>query len=59
MCRQWHRNQDSEKVVSDSIYLVRNTTLCPNKLGAAAYKYGTSGQAGLNLETGSTQAAGR
>ncbi|KAK9812080.1 hypothetical protein WJX73_004456 [Symbiochloris irregularis] len=56
---QWHRNQDSEKVVSDQVYLVRNTTLCPNKLGNSAYQYGTSGQAGLNIEQGTTQAAGR
>lgn len=29
-CRQWHRNQDNNKVTADSVYIVRDTANCPN-----------------------------
>jgi hypothetical protein len=33
--RQWHRNQDANPVAVDQVYVIRNTTQCPNKAGAA------------------------
>ena len=32
-CRQWHRNQDGVKVAAEDIYVVRDTSACPNKAG--------------------------
>ena len=47
--RQWHRNQDSEMIAVDSTYIIRNTTLCPNKMGAQAYRTGM--MPGLTMST--------
>ena len=47
--RQWHRNQDSEMVAVDSTYIIRNTTQCPNKMGAQAYRTGM--MPGLTMST--------
>ncbi|KAK9830772.1 hypothetical protein WJX74_006451 [Apatococcus lobatus] len=30
---QWHRNQDGVKVAAEDIYVIRDTTACPNKAG--------------------------
>ena len=49
VCRQWHRNQDSEMVAVDQTYIIRNTTQCPNKMGAQAYRTGMVG--GLTMST--------
>jgi hypothetical protein len=32
--RQWHRNQDANPVAVDQVYLIRDTTKCPNRSGA-------------------------
>ncbi len=32
-CRQWHRNQDGNKVAAEDVYIVRDTNACPNKGG--------------------------
>ncbi|CAL5218603.1 g300 [Coccomyxa viridis] len=32
----WHANQDSNAVARDSVYIVRNSTACPNKMSGSA-----------------------
>ena len=39
-------------VATDQTYIIRNTTLCPNKMGAQAYRTGTV--AGLTMATSAT-----
>lgn len=34
--RTWNRNQDAIATPSDQVYIVRNTTLCPNKAQGGA-----------------------
>ena len=35
--RQWRRNQDSNMVTADSVYITRDTKACPNKATYAPY----------------------
>ncbi|KAK9797409.1 hypothetical protein WJX73_007209 [Symbiochloris irregularis] len=56
---QWHRNQDSNDVIADEIYLIRNTSQCPQKLGAAAYTSGLAADVNLGTTPLNIQSAGR
>lgn len=44
--RQWHRNQDANPVAVDQVYIIRNTTECPSRAGAAAAHQPSPGMSG-------------
>lgn len=41
--RQWHRNQDANRVAVDQVYIVRNPRDCSNKAGETADSFSSLG----------------
>ena len=56
--RTWNRNQDAIATPSDQVYIVRNTTLCPNKAQGGANATFVAAAPSLTPRTGAGCSSG-